>query len=67
MTSQLSRKEPLIRTGKTSILNLITREAADEEQQAKDKEIAWWKTVSEEKENRIIENDQRIAELEQKG
>jgi hypothetical protein len=67
LNSQLSLKEPLIRTGKTSILNLITREAADEEQRMMEKEVARWKDVAEEKEKRIIEKDLRIAELEQRG
>lgn len=66
LTYQLSLKEPLTRTGKTSILNLITREAADQEQRTMEKELARWKDVAEEKEKRIVEKDQRIAELEQR-
>ena len=67
LNSQLSLKEPLTRTGKTSILNLITREAADEEQRTMEKEIALWKDAADEKERRIIQKDQRIAELEIRG
>jgi hypothetical protein len=67
LNAQLSLKEPLTRTGKTSILNLITREAADEEQRTMEKEIARWKDVAQEKERRIIQKDQRITELEQQG
>jgi hypothetical protein len=67
LTSELSQREPLTRTGKTSVLNLITREAADEEQRTKEKEITWWKQVAEEKESLLVQKDHRIAELEQQG
>jgi hypothetical protein len=67
LTSQLSRKERLTRTGKTSVLNLITREAADEEQRNIEKEVTLWKRLAEEKELSIGLRDERITELEQKG
>jgi hypothetical protein len=67
LTSQLALKEPLTRNGKTSILNLITREAADEEQQAMEQEVARWKELAEERKKLMGQKDQKIAELEQRG
>jgi hypothetical protein len=67
LTRELAQKEPLTRTGKTSVLNLITREAADEEQRTKEKEIIWWKKVAEEKESLLVQKDHQIAELERQG
>ena len=39
----------------------------DEEQRTMEKEIALWKDAAEEGERRIIQKDQRIAELETRG
>lgn len=67
LTSQLAQKEPLTRAGKTSVLHLLTREAADEEKRLLEKELRWWKDVSDEKQQMLTQKDKRIAELEQIG
>ncbi|RDB20981.1 hypothetical protein Hypma_011820 [Hypsizygus marmoreus] len=64
LTSQLALKEPLMRSGKTSVLHLLTREAADEEKRTLEKEVTRWKDVATERQKTIDEKDGRIAELE---
>jgi len=67
LTSQLARVEPLSRPGKSSVLHLLTREAADEEQKVLEKELARWQDTSKGKDLTISEQAKRIAELEQLG
>lgn len=67
LTSQLARVEPLSRTGKSSVLYLLTREAADEEKRDLVNEVNNWKDVVQEKDAVIADKNKRIAELEQLG
>lgn len=67
LTSQLARVEPLARSGKTSLLHFLTRDAADEEQRGLENEIHRWKDIAKAKEAIIAEKDRRIAELERTG
>lgn len=67
MNSQLARTEPLTRSGNSSVLHLLTRDAADEEKRLIEKELVRWKDVSKEKDGIIMDKDSRIAELEQAG
>jgi hypothetical protein len=67
LNSQLARTEPLTRSGKSSVLHLLTREAADEEKRSIEKDLKRWKGVSQEKDAIIADKDKQIAELEQTG
>ncbi|KAF8891217.1 hypothetical protein BD779DRAFT_1670860 [Infundibulicybe gibba] len=64
LTSQLARKEPLMRAGDTSVLPFITRDAADEEKQMLSDELAASKAAIKEKEALIDQQTKRILELE---
>ncbi len=63
LTTQLTKKQPLAGTGKSSIVHIVTREAAEEERQALDKEIAKLKAELAEATNKLSLKDQEIAEL----
>ncbi|KAG5645055.1 hypothetical protein DXG03_007145 [Asterophora parasitica] len=63
--TQLAMKEPLMRSGKTAVLNLLTREAADEELRAIQQEVARWKGAANEKQRVITQREERIAQLQQ--
>ncbi|KAG5654124.1 hypothetical protein H0H81_007176 [Sphagnurus paluster] len=65
MQTQLKMKEPLMRSGNTAVLNLLTREAADAEMRNIQEDLARWKGVANERQRAIAERDVRIAELEQ--
>jgi hypothetical protein len=67
LTKRLSESQPLARTGKGSVLNLLTRETADEEKRALEKEIDRLKRSAKEKDGIASQRDTRIAELEQMG
>ena len=64
LTAQAARVEPLTRSGKSSVLYLLTREAADEEKRAVERDLARLKDIMKEKDATIAENDKRIAELQ---
>jgi hypothetical protein len=59
--------EPLIRSGKSSVLYLLTREAADEEKRIIEKELAQWKDRAKDKDDIIDQNEGKIKELQQTG
>ncbi|KAF5380867.1 hypothetical protein D9615_004147 [Tricholomella constricta] len=63
--TQLMMKEPLMRSGNIAVLNLLTREAADEEMRAIQEEVARWKELANEKQRAMTQRDERIAQLEQ--
>jgi hypothetical protein len=67
LTSQLARVEPLARSGKTSLLHFLTRDAANEEQRALEDEVNRWENIAKAKDAVILEKDRRIAELERAG
>jgi hypothetical protein len=67
LTKRLSGSQPLARTGKGSVLNLLTRETADEEKRSLEKEIDRLKRLAKEKESVATQRDARMAELEQMG
>ncbi|KAG7448039.1 uncharacterized protein BT62DRAFT_1003814 [Guyanagaster necrorhizus] len=70
LTSNLAKKEPLMREGKTSMLHLMTREAVDEEKETLERDVQRYKGRVEvcdrdlkEKDKRILEQDQTIKDL----
>ncbi|KAL4067729.1 hypothetical protein J3A83DRAFT_4413426 [Scleroderma citrinum] len=65
LTSQLSRIEPLARTGQNPALHFLTREAADEEKRAMERDMACLHDVIGQKDATIDERNKRITELEQ--
>ncbi|KAF9469281.1 hypothetical protein BDZ94DRAFT_1151884, partial [Collybia nuda] len=65
LNSQLAQKEPLTSTGKASILNLITREAADEEKRALQREVERLKKAIEDNQRLIQEKDEIIVTMGQ--
>ncbi len=67
MTSQIAQKETLAQRGKHSILHLITREAADEEQRKLVQDVAQLRKVLAEKDQALHEKDNQTAELRQIG
>jgi hypothetical protein len=67
LTSQLARVEPLARSGKTSLLHFLTRDAADEEQRGLEDQVNRWKDIASAKDAIIAEKEKRIAELERAG
>ena len=67
LTSQLSRIEPLARTGQNVALHFLTREAADEEKRAMEQDMARLQDVIKQKDATIAERNKRVAELEQLG
>ncbi|KAG6909619.1 hypothetical protein DXG01_016401 [Tephrocybe rancida] len=64
LNTQLSMKEPLMRSGNSTVLNLLTREAADEEKRMVEQEVHRWKSATEQKQRDIKQRDERIATLE---
>lgn len=67
LREQLAKKQPLAGLGKPSVLNFITRQVADAEKQALDKEIVKLKGEIYEAEKKLSEQDQEIGELKQVG
>lgn len=67
LTSQIAQKEVLAQHGKHSILHMITREAADEEQRTLERDIARLREALAEKEQALKEKDGQITELRQIG
>lgn len=67
LTTQVAMTEPLMRTGNVTVLQLLTREAADEEIRAIQQEVSQWKEATNEKQRIIQQRDERIAILEQTG
>ncbi|KAG6889815.1 hypothetical protein C0995_014292 [Termitomyces sp. Mi166 len=64
LNNQLAMKEPLMRSGNSTVLNLLTREAADEEKRAVEHEVERWKSIAEQRQREIRQRDKRIEELE---
>lgn len=56
-----------MRSGKSSVLHLITREAADEETRELDKEKDKWKQRAEEAEKKLKIKDEKITEMQGTG
>jgi hypothetical protein len=67
LTSQAARVEPLTRSGKTSVLYLLTREAADEEKRIVERDLARLRDMMKEKDDVISQNDKRVSDLQQAG
>ncbi|KAJ3933448.1 MAG: hypothetical protein NXY57DRAFT_1066609 [Lentinula lateritia] len=61
-TTDLAKVEPLTRSGKTSVLHLLTREATDVENQKIENEVLAWRQQFEEAQEIIKERDQLIKE-----
>lgn len=49
------------------MLHFLTREAADEEKEAIEREVGRWKDVVKDRDIRLADKDKRIAELEAQG
>ncbi|CCM04406.1 uncharacterized protein FIBRA_06583 [Fibroporia radiculosa] len=64
LTSQLANTKALGSTGKSAVLHFLTREAADEEKEAVQKEVARWKEVVKERDVKLAQKDKHISELE---
>jgi len=64
LTTQLTRLEPLSRTGQAVALHFLTREAADEEKRAAEQDISRLQEVVKAKESLVDEKSKRIVELE---
>lgn len=56
-----------MRSGNTSVLHLLTREAADEEKRTLEKETAKWKEIVGDNMRATDEYKMKIAELQQTG
>ncbi|KAK0451114.1 hypothetical protein EV421DRAFT_1899338 [Armillaria borealis] len=65
LTSNLAKKEPLIREGKTSVLHLMTREAVDEEKETLERDVQRYKGRVEVCDRDLKEKDKTILEQEQ--
>ena len=57
LNAALARKEPLTNSGQATVLQLLTREAADEEKRLVEKELQRWKTSAQEKSEALKEKD----------
>jgi hypothetical protein len=67
LTTQAAQAEPLTRSGKGSVLHLVTREAADEEKRAVERDMARWNALAKEKDETNEQNKRQITELQQSG
>ncbi|KAK0483876.1 hypothetical protein IW261DRAFT_985574 [Armillaria novae-zelandiae] len=65
LTSNLAKKEPLIREGKTSVLHLMTREAVEEEKETLERDVQRYKGRMEVCDRDLKEKDKKILEQEQ--
>ncbi|KAK0228780.1 hypothetical protein IW262DRAFT_1456003 [Armillaria fumosa] len=65
LTSNLAKKEPLIREGKTSVLHLMTREAVEEEKETLERDVQRYKGRVEVCDRDLKEKDKKILEQEQ--
>ncbi|KAJ3762691.1 hypothetical protein EV360DRAFT_35188 [Lentinula raphanica] len=66
LTTNLAKIEPLMRSGKTSVLHLLTREAADEEKRKIENEVLVWRQRLEEAQEIIKEMEQSIKDKTQR-
>ncbi|KAJ3989180.1 hypothetical protein F5890DRAFT_83082 [Lentinula detonsa] len=66
LTTNLAKIEPLMRSGKTSVLQLLTREAADEENRKIENEVSVWRQRYEEAQAAMKERDQLLKERAQR-
>ncbi|KAI0929030.1 hypothetical protein AcV5_006410 [Taiwanofungus camphoratus] len=64
LTSQLAKVKTLSGSEKKYMLHFLTREAADEEKEAIEREVGRWKDVVKDRDIRLADKDKRIAELE---
>ena len=63
----MKAKEPLLHSTSAAVLNLLTREAADEEKKMLEEDVARWKNIADEHKKTIEEHKARIRELQQIG
>ncbi|KAF8643831.1 hypothetical protein AX16_008848 [Volvariella volvacea WC 439] len=63
LTGVAESKEPLLRTGRTSVLHLIPQQAADEQSRELEREFKRWKDIAEERQTALSNQNQRIEEL----
>ncbi|KAH9950253.1 hypothetical protein B0H21DRAFT_724014 [Amylocystis lapponica] len=64
LTTQLSKVKALARTDKSYMLHFLTREDADEEKDALEKEVARWQDIVKQKDAVIVDKNKQITELE---
>ena len=60
-------KEPLMHSTSAAVLNLLTREAVDEEKKMLEEEVVRWKKVADDHKKTIDEHKARIRDLQQIG
>lgn len=67
LTTQLTKIKALGGSEKSYTLHFLTREAADEEKEAVEREVGRWKDVVKQKDAQLAEKDKRIADFEDEG
>lgn len=67
LTTQLTRVKALGGSEKSYMLHFLTREAADEEKEAVEKEVSRWKDIVKQKDAQLAEKDERIVGLEEQA
>ncbi len=65
LTLTLAKTEPLMKNGKSNVLQLLTREAADEEQRILERERDKYKRQLDEQSKTISDLNKRTSEMEQ--
>ncbi|KAJ7087802.1 hypothetical protein C8R44DRAFT_819819 [Mycena epipterygia] len=61
----LSRKEPLSKEGKTSVLHMVTREHADAEKRSAEEQVTYWKDQVAQRDQLLQEKEEEIVGLQQ--
>ncbi|KAJ7724477.1 hypothetical protein DFH07DRAFT_854920 [Mycena maculata] len=61
----LSRKEPLSKDGKGSVLHMVTREHADAEKRSAEEQVTYWKSQADTRERLVQQKETEIAALKQ--
>ncbi|KAF5358061.1 hypothetical protein D9756_001359 [Leucocoprinus leucothites] len=65
LTDELSKKQPLVGLGRSTVFNLIPREVADAEKQTLEKEITKLKGEADDAAKTLSDKDQEIGQLKQ--
>ena len=67
LTSQLTKTKALGASAKASVVQFLTREAADEEKLAVEREVERCRDIIEHRDQQLAEKDKRIQDLEAQG
>jgi len=65
LTSQLANVKALAGSEKSYMLHFLTREAADAEKDAVQKEVGRWKDIAKQKDAQLAAKDKRISEMQE--